>query len=173
MIKTLYIDLKARIEAKMPEIKHVALWNRQTDREESEQPYERPAVFIEINDIVYQDYTRQAQKITAKVTSRLVVEEYGDEALEVLDMRQDLAKILHGYAPGVSSTTNSKFGPLSRVADRVDHEHDNLIIFETDYTATGQDNELQATMKTTTATLELNITQDIDNNTIQTGDGQE
>lgn len=47
----LYNDIKTTIEATVPEVKHIALWNQDTLFLDQDAPWARPAVFIEFGAI--------------------------------------------------------------------------------------------------------------------------
>lgn len=47
----LFSDVKRAIEAQVPEVQHVDLYNENVEYVDEESPWQRPAVFIEIGDI--------------------------------------------------------------------------------------------------------------------------
>ena len=47
----LFSDVKRAIEAQVPDVQHVDLYNENVEYVDEESPWQRPAVFIEIGDI--------------------------------------------------------------------------------------------------------------------------
>ena len=48
---SLFSDVKRAIEAQVPDVQHVDLYNENVEYVDEESPWQRPAVFIEIGDI--------------------------------------------------------------------------------------------------------------------------
>ena len=174
----LYEGIKARITAEVTAIKHIALYNNQFDRSNNddmakndERPFLYPCVFIEFLDIVYVVNTGLLQDFTGICRLYIGFKSYKFEDLDIFTIKQNLFKKLQGYQPSTSKT----LGKLIRVAETMDNNHNNVLVYIQDYKFSGRDADFSTNdalvVKEPPTTLEITATLDIDNNVIRTGDG--
>ena len=141
---TLYTSLKTDLEA-ISGIKHVALWRNNLERENVENPFLAPAIFVEYLPSVYRDKGKGAssQEYDLTVRLRIVFESYKDEDTDVLTLVDNVWQAVHTQQYGI-------FGKLLRRNEEQDFDHDNFQVYIQDYATLGNDN---LTTNTTTATL--------------------
>lgn len=122
------------VNLNQPVVAHIGRWNNQTENEEQENPYPKPAVFVEIDDIPFQN-NRTVKKGTASVTLHVVQEVYGDvnqsslsevKTLHKLEYAEELADLLDGK-------TVDCVGPFLLTNIRPDHDHDNVTVTALDF----------------------------------------
>ena len=141
---TLYNSLKTDLLA-ITGIKHVALWRNNLERENVENPFLCPAIFIDVLPSNYRDKGRLAvsQEYDLTVRLRIAFESYKDEDTDVLTLVDSVWQT-------VQNKQYSTFGKLLRRNEEQDFDHDNVQVYIQDYTTLGNDNQTQ---DTTTATL--------------------
>ena len=137
MEKDLYTALKAKIQADLPAIKTVGLYNNQfamlLDKEPKERPFLFPAVFIEFSyPYPFKDMLRGVQEFQFIVTTHLGFESYKDQDEQILQIKQDLFSVVQHFQHGY-------FTKFIRVAQRQDFNHNNTQVYETDYLVGGKD----------------------------------
>ena len=149
---TLYNSLKADLVA-INGIKHVALWNNQLERENEENPFLYPAIFIEFLPSNYRDKGKFAVSQEYDMTVRLHVcfESYLDEDTTILTLLNSVWQATH-------NKQYSTFGKLLRRNEEQNYDHPNVQVYIQDYATLGNDNK---TTDTTTATLSPVITGEI------------
>jgi hypothetical protein len=149
---TLYNSLKTDLVA-ITGIKHVALWNNQLERENEENPFLYPAIFIEFLPSNYRDKGKFAVSQEYDMTVRLHVcfESYLDEDTTILTLLDNVWQTVH-------NKQYSTFGKLLRRNEEQNFDHPNVQIYIQDYATLGNDNQ---NLNTTTATLAPVITGDI------------
>lgn len=128
----LYTALKQQIEAELPEIKTVRLFNNQFERMNEENAFLFPCCFIQFQSNGFRELSQGVQQFDMTVTTHLGFESYKDEDVDVLRLKQDLYKIVNRYR-------NEYFSRLLRVEERPNYNHDNIQVYETDYKTTGKD----------------------------------
>jgi len=175
--------IKAQIET-VAEIKTVRLWNSQIDNHEREQPYTRPACFIEFKPTgittdqptqkIGQNVSRQ-QKINTIITIHYEDFKYEDEttSLPIIDANfQKIYYVLQGFTKG--ALADGYFQPLLRVDVRFDSDHDQVLDWQMDFETMlqecGEEEELTL-IAGGTITPDIDRDFDIDSQTIRTGDG--
>lgn len=141
---TLYNSLKTDLEA-ITGIKHVALWRNNLERENVENPFLAPAIFVEFLPSNYRDKGKLAvsQEYDLTVRLRIVFESYKDEDTDILTLTDSVWQTVHNSQYGT-------FGKLLRRNEEQDFDHDNVQVYIQDYATLGNDNQTQ---DTTTATL--------------------
>jgi hypothetical protein len=149
---TLYNSLKTDLEA-ISGIKHVALWRNNLERENVENPFLAPAIFVEFLPSNYRDKGKLAssQEYDLTVRLRIVFDSYKDEDTDVLTLVDSVWQTVHTARYGT-------FGKLLRRNEEQDFDHDVRQVYIQDYATLGNDN---LTTDTTTATLAPVITADI------------
>lgn len=184
VIKQIYTDVVAKLQllktAKV--IKHIAVWNNQISNEGKEDAFNFPAVFLEFSEVTWletkfvgiQTNVSPQQKGVTILTVRIAYHSLKDETeifTNVLDLIDAVRIALNG-------TEGTNYSPLLRSAERHDINHDNVSVWEIDFTCAisegGESQELIDVTEggTVDITLELNIDLDIDNYIIRTGDGE-
>lgn len=146
---TLYNDLKPELEA-IPGIRHVALWRNQLERENVEQPFLRPAIFIEFLPSSFKDLLEGVQQHETTVRLHIVFESYKDEDTEILSLVQTVFQTAHRFRSGYWSK-------LKRIAETQNFDHPNVQDYIQDYLTVGKDDagSIRPT-ETTTATEVIN-----------------
>lgn len=141
---TLYNSLKTDLLA-ITGIKHVALWRNNLERENVENPFLYPAIFVEFLPSNYRDKGKLAvsQEYDLTVRLRIAFESYKDEDTDVLTLVDSVWQTVQNKQYGT-------FGKLLRRNEEQDFDHDNVQIYIQDYATLGNDN---LTENTTTATL--------------------
>ena len=91
----LYNVIKARLEA-ITDLKYVALWNNQFEREEENVPFNYPCAFIEFTDINYVDDLNLRQRCNMLVNIHIGFESYKTEDTSILTLKQTINAALHG-----------------------------------------------------------------------------
>ena len=159
----IYNDLKQRIST-LAALKYVALWNNQFEREDVNVPFGYPCCFIEFADTSYVDDLNLRQRGTLQVNIHLGFESYKTEDTDILQLKQDLNELIHGW----STPNNTKF---LRRSETQNFDHTNIQDYIISYQVTGLDvtSVNLPTVDATVSTLILNVDPIIDNNTIRTG----
>jgi hypothetical protein len=160
---SIYNDLKQRIST-LAELKYVALWNNQFEREDVNVPFGYPCCFIEFADTSYVDDLNLRQRGTLQINIHLGFESYKTEDTDILQLKQDLNELIHGW----STPNNTKF---LRRSETQNFDHTNIQDYIISYQVTGLDvtSVNLPTVDATVSTLILNVDPIIDNNTIRTG----
>lgn len=111
-------------------IKHVDLWNHNVEFLDQEQPWERPAVFVEFTPILW-DVVKPGREYRAKPVVNLHIvtdwngdassgSELEDESLEVLDY----SSIIHNALQGLEGENFSRF---DLIETHTNHNHEELV----------------------------------------------
>jgi hypothetical protein len=128
----LYNSLKKHIEDNLPEIKSVRLFNNQFMRENIENPFLYPVVFLQFSNQSFRELSQGVQECNLICTTHLGFESYKDEDTYVLQLKQDLYKVVNRFQ-------NEYFTKFLRVGERQNFDHDNCQVYETDYALKGKD----------------------------------
>lgn len=141
---TLYNSLKTDLTA-ITGIKHVALWNNQLERENEENAFLYPAIFIEFMPSTFRDKGKLAvsQEYDLMVRLHICFESYLDEDTSILTLTDNVWQTVHNKQYGT-------FGKLLRRNEEQNFDHPNVQVYIQDYATLGNDNKTQ---DTTTATL--------------------
>lgn len=144
---TLYNGIKADLEA-ITGIKHVALWRNQLERENEEQPFLYPAIFIELLPSNYQDKGNKALSQQYDLTVRLHIcfESYEDEDTTILTLVDSVWQTMHRKQYGT-------FGNLLRRNEEQNFDHSNIQDYIQDYQTLGNDNKTTDLIQHTATTF--------------------
>ena len=159
----IYNQLKARIST-LQSLKYVALWNNQYEREDVNVAFGYPNCFIEFPAADYIENLQGQQQGTITIALHLGFESYKTEDTDILQLKQDLNQLIHGW----STPYNSKFLRRSEVQS---NDHTNIQEFIITYTMQGFDYS-SSSLPTTEAnvnTLITNNSPQLDNAIIRTG----
>ena len=159
----IYNQLKARISM-LQSLKYVALWNNQYEREDVNVAFGYPNCFIEFPAADYIENLQGQQQGTMTIALHLGFESYKTEDTDILQLKQDLNQLIHGW----STPYNSKFLRRSEVQS---NDHTNIQEFIITYTMQGFDYS-SSSLPTTVAdvnTLITNNSPQLDNAIIRTG----
>ena len=119
MRKELYEKLKERLE-NVEAVKHVALWNHNVEFIEQEEPWERPAVFIEVLPLEWRCVV-PCVEYHAVVTVRLhIVYDWSEKEMNEFDLGAKIAKAVIGLE-------GDSFGPLEPVGSATNHNHEEIV----------------------------------------------
>jgi hypothetical protein len=159
----IYNALKARIST-LQSLRYVALWNNQFEREDVNVPFNYPCCFIEFPAADYIENLQGQQQGTMTIALHLGFESYKTEDTDILQLKQDLNQLVHGW----STPYNSKFLRRSEVQSA---DHTNIQEFIITYTMQGFDYSAssQPTTEANVNTLITNNDPILDNTIIRTG----
>ena len=153
----LYKELKDRLLT-IKEIKHVGLFNNQYEREQEEKQLILPAVFVQIqgNDFRDRGGALKLQDYMTTVTLHIGFNSKATDDIKILTLKQLIYRSIHGFRP---ITESKNLGVLKRVAERQNFDHDNLHLYEQDYTCIIQDFDADtAEVKSRTINPNINAT---------------
>ena len=163
----LYNAIDEQIKAEVSSVKIVQLWNSQLDNEKEEEARTYPICYIEFSDIVWRELTKGCAEGDVTITIRTVIERLQTDDRTYLTLVDEVYKALQLFQSDI-------FTPLKRVTERQDTDHDNCIVWETDYITKLIDTTADSNAglpEVTIGTLEVTPDLDIDNDVIRTGDG--
>lgn len=145
---TLYNSVKTDLLT-LTGIKHVALWNNQIERENVENAFLYPAIFIEFLPSTYRDKGNKAQSQEYDMIVRLHIcfESYLDEDATILTLTDSVWQLMHRKQYGT-------FGNFSRVNEEQNFDHPNVQDYIQDYRTLGNDNKTNTLVSGTLTTLE-------------------
>lgn len=154
----LYKELKT-VLLSIKEIKHVGLFNNQYEREREEKQLILPAVFVQIQGTQFRDRGAglKLQDYIATVTLHIGFNSKATDDIKILTLKQTIYRAIHGFRP---ITESQNLGVLKRVDERQNFDHDNLHLYEQDYTCLIQDFDADKSEQRE-FTLNPNITVDI------------
>jgi hypothetical protein len=159
----IYNQLKARIST-LQSLKYVALWNNQFEREDINIPFNYPCCFIEFPSADYIENLQGQQQGTMSIALHLGFESYKTEDTDILQLKQDLNALIHGW----STPYNSRFLRRSEIQSA---DHTNIQEFIITYTMQGFDYSAidGPTTEVLVTTLVTNNSPQLDNAIIRTG----
>jgi hypothetical protein len=159
----IYNQLKARIST-LAALKYVALWNNQFEREDVNVPFNYPCCFIEFPSADYIENLQGQQQGTLSIALHLGFESYKTEDTAVLQLKQDLNALIHGW----STPYNSKFLRRSEIQSA---DHTNIQEFIITYTMQGFDYSAMdgPTTEALVTTLITNNAPQLEDDTIRSG----
>ena len=168
MSKLILFDaIDARLVSEVSSVTLVQLWNNQVANEDQEEARPSPMVYIEMSSIEWVELEMGYQQGEVTITVRVVVEKYATDDRTFLTLVDEVYAALQLY-------TTDDFSPIKRISERQDSDHENLIVWEADYTTVLVDVQAYTERDFTTVTgtaLEITGDLDIDNEIIRTGDG--
>ncbi|KKN24456.1 hypothetical protein LCGC14_0894810 [marine sediment metagenome] len=171
--------------AAVTEIETIELWNSQLTNEDREIPFNYNAVFIEFADIPWTTTNQQPSRLGSE--GDVSKQQKGDGALITLHIAfsplQDetvsfpiISPIIDKVYFAVQGLDNNFYGPLLRVAERQDTDHDRVIDWQMDFNTMifecGELDDSLTEIPGGTVDVDVNVDLDIDNDIIRTGDGQ-
>lgn len=120
MRNELFEAVKARLNARVPEIRHIDLWNHNVEFIEQEEGWERPAVFIEFDTISWSPYVGGGYRGLGTVRLHLVTDwhEGGQEAAFTLS--EKVRKALDGLE-------GDRFGGFALMETSTNHNHEDIL----------------------------------------------
>ena len=159
----IYNALKARIST-LQSLKYVALWNNQYERENENVAFGYPNCFIEFPAADYIENLQGQQQGTMTIALHLGFESYKTEDTDILQLKQDLNQLIHGW----STPYNSKFLRRSEVQSA---DHTNIQEFIITYTMQGFDYSASSapTTEALVATLITNNDPQMEDDIIRSG----
>lgn len=147
---------------------HVDLWNKQTDHEKDEIPFNTPAAFIHFEGINYRaEGGRGVQKADISLQIFVVFNVLSEDDITIMDTVDQLAMCLNGFQ-------GERFTGMVRTEMEQDVDHDGVIIWAVSFIFTFSDSTTDLNnrlVSVTPTTLVVNADLDIDNDVIRTGDG--
>ena len=170
--------------ALVTEIKTVELWNNQFANEERETAFNYPAVFIEFAETPWtiskqrppktgsQGNTTKEQKSEGTIiTIHLGFSQLENETVSFPLIDPIIEKVYFA----IQGLNGTFYGPLLRIAERQDTDHDRVIDWQMDFnTMMFECGELDPDLTKIDAgvlDVELNVDLDIDNDVVRSGDG--
>jgi hypothetical protein len=174
-LKAIYTDIKARLE-EIATLQYVALFNNQFVRsnndnvaENTEQAFPYPCAFIHFfGDNEASSSGWGAKRLEVDIRVYIGLESYNLEPLEMFDLASEVQEKLQDW-----NTAN--FTSLQYIAQRMNYDHDNVVVYEFDFKTQYSDNTKYLKRNTITknppTSLDLTVDLDIDNNIIRTGNG--
>lgn len=119
MRKELYQKLKDCLGS-LESVKYVALWNHNVEYIEQEQPWECPAVFIEILPLEWRCVV-PGHEYHSVVTLRLhIVYDWSENEMNDFDLSSEIAKAVIGLE-------GDGFSPLEPVGSATNHNHEQIV----------------------------------------------
>ncbi len=178
MNTNLYNGIVTRLQAKVPELKTIKLFNDQFNHSNSdvnenndEQAFLYPCCFLEFTEIEYTTATSLLQSFTGILRLHIGFESYKNEELDMFALKQKIYKALQGFQ--VSDV--NIFGKLTRLRETTDTEHNNIYIYIQEYQISGKDADFSTEDEKVEVTppiaVEITADLDIDNIVLRTGDG--
>ena len=157
MSKTqLYQDIKADLELvsyvdvnnSTQNIKTVALWRNQLERENIEQPFLYPAVFIELLPSNFMESSSKAyQQVDMTVRLHICFESYKTEDLDILALTDAVYAALQYKSYGT-------WGMMKRRNEEQNFDHDNVQDYVQDYLVSSGKDYIADKRPTTDATID-------------------
>lgn len=146
MEKTTYTSLKAQLKEYVPGLKHVGLWNNQLEywrkKDNGEYVFPLPAIFIELPEGAQSDQIGGGLNMIDPydINFHIIHEKLNEpdlddddleqeENFEVFTFKKDTYTALQWFRfPGS--------GPMNKIVDTADHDHDNLYHYIQGYRTT-------------------------------------
>ena len=125
------IDLETP-EEEQPEklIKHVDLWNHNVEFLDQEQPWERPAVFVEFTPIVWEPVKPGREYRSKPVVNLHIVTDWGGDASAASELQEETLKVLdysgiiHKALQGLDG---EHFGRFDLAETHTNHNHEDIV----------------------------------------------
>jgi hypothetical protein len=178
MNTNLYNGIVTRLQAKVPDLKTIKLFNDQFNHSNSdvnenndEQAFLYPCCFLEFTDIEYTTATSLLQSYTGTLRLHIGFESYKNEDTDIFTLKQNIFKALQGF----QVTTDKIYGKLIRLKETTDTEHNNIYIYIQEYQLSGKDADFSTENDKVEVAppiaVEINANLDIDNIILRSGDG--
>ena len=143
--KDLYYLVRDSIE-KNTKIRHCRLFNSQFDNMGSERAFEFPCAFIEFSEITHVSVQEGAQHSRITIRVHIGSESLDDEHLDIFDLSDEVHLALHGLTMKDENDLDV-FSPLDRSMETQDVNHDNVIVWVSEYTTLAIDNSAHRNCK--------------------------
>lgn len=116
----MFETVKARLNARVPEIRHIDLWNHNVEFIEQEEGWERPAVFIEFDTISWSPYTGGGYRGVGTVRLHLVTDwhEGGQEAV---------FRLTDWVREAIDGMNGDHFGGMALLETSTNHNHEDIL----------------------------------------------
>lgn len=173
----LYNDIATAIGT-VTEIKTIGIFNNQFDREEEEKAKAYPCCFVEFANIGWtQTQQTPIRKVNAQkqqkaegtiITIHIGFADLQDETANFIDIDPIIQKVYLA----LQDLTGDYYSVLNREAERQDTDHNNVIVWQMDFSTTMEEvGEEASLIKVAGDTLESEMSAGlkIDNDTIRTG----
>lgn len=128
MRKTIYKAITTRLNGANLDIKHISLWNRNTEQLATQKGFRLPAVFVEFEPIQWSQLQSRARSADLRIRLHIVTEtlatpedgsSYQDQALEHLDLIESISGVMQGLC-------GDGFNGLMLVESVTDHDHERI-----------------------------------------------
>lgn len=128
MRKAIYKAIAGRIKNETVGVKHVSLWNRDTEQLTKQKAFRLPAVFVEFETIEWTQLTQGARSADIRVRLHIVTEtlatpedggKYQDLAFEHLDLIECVCAAMQGLS-------GEGFNCFMLVESVTDHNHEHV-----------------------------------------------
>lgn len=120
-------EMEAQYAESESVIKHVDLWNRNVEFIEEEEPWERPAVFVEFEPIVWEPLKMgggRTYRTRSRFRLHVVTDWTGGDDLDSVFDTYDLLDKIRECLYGMSST---RFDDVELVESHTNHDHGELV----------------------------------------------
>lgn len=161
-VKTdLYLAVKKRV-LNTTGVKHFALFNSQFDNIEQEQLFPFPCVFLEFADLQYETVAKGGQKGDFILRLHVGFESVATEDLQLLELLEELHQKIQGFG-NEGESEDGFFLPMNRVSEAQDTNHDNITVWQVEYSSLVHDNSGHVNnglIKTELTTLDVDLDPD-------------
>lgn len=126
-MKELFEFLKTKINASVPAIKTVRMWNGQTTRErdnKNENPVKFPAVFVEFITEGIDNYSLGIKNVRLRVRFRFALESYKFTRLADLDFQKNFDSFIQSFRGNEDDTVH--FSTLQEDVNELDEDFDQV-----------------------------------------------
>lgn len=158
---TLFLLLQARIQAQVPEIKHIDVEMSQLEAYEQRPAVAFPCVLIDFNNFEFKDNGDNSQAAEGEVNIRLAFAPrsntsqstpslWKEKGLQYLELEWKLHRALHGWHPN-----DNAFGSFNRLGVATERRDDDLRVRNMRYGVAFEDDSTAYTEIMTAAGLEL------------------
>ena len=102
-------------------VKHVSLWNENVVFAEEDEPWDRPAVFVEFSPIAWESVKERSRYHTrSRIVLHVVTDWSSESELPVFE-------VVDGIVARVDGLCGEHFGPLRLVESQTNHNHEDLV----------------------------------------------
>lgn len=124
-MKQFYLALKALLQTELTTFKHFNKWNNQIVNIEQEVPFERPALFIEIEPVQWSIVNKRLKKGDISIVFHVVTDSYDTfaddtDGLAALEITDNVIAI-------IETLQIPKCTPFIHASTQLDNDHGNLI----------------------------------------------
>lgn len=117
----LYRAVVQRLKEQVPEVVHTDMWNRNVEYVDMDEPWSRPAVFVEFGPIEWYPLKDVGRfRGTGRMQLHVVTEWHGAGDEEPFVLTDRVSSALVGLQAGTS-------GPLQLLQTHTNHDHEGLV----------------------------------------------